>query len=220
MKDDHDRSKIQFFSASDLEGRLARSREREKAQDIIDSAHATMKKKSQEAEREAIRRRDMMQSAAKRELSKEMDATRRKAATMAVHEILATAAKVQKKFDALTPWIEDLVETSVRRIIGTLPDAEVLKRITTQAISQNQRGLKYVLRAGADVYESCLHMVEDLEATPLRGLIIDVEVDRNLDGTSVILTSSDGALDISLETQFAAIRHELSVVLGSVNDDG
>ena len=218
MKDEQTLSTAKFLSASDLAERIARAQDRQTAADMVGSAQAEIDKKTKQAERDAIRQRDMMQSAAKRKISKEMEETRQKSATMAVHEILMSAAKVQQKFDALTPWIEDLVETCLRRIIGTVPDTDVLQHIATEAISQNRRGLKYILRSGADVYEPCIRMVQSLEETEFKGLILDVEIDRNLAPSSVILTSSDGALDISVETQLQAVRQELAAVLGPQED--
>jgi flagellar biosynthesis/type III secretory pathway protein FliH len=121
---------------------------------------------------------------------------------------------VHAKFDALSPWIENLVDASLRKILGDIPDPVILHKIVTQAITQNRRELKYILRAGEDIYEAALELAKDLESTDFRGLILDVEVDRDLDAQSIILTSADGALDISLETQLNAVRAELASALG------
>ena len=214
MTEQTNTSEYQFFSASDLDDRIARARERELAQNIVEDARSVAAEKRKQAEQDALRQRALMQSAAKREISKEMEQTRRKATTIAVHEVLTSAAKVHAKFDALSPWIENLVETSLRKILGTIPDQVILQSIVTQAVSQNRRELKYVLRAGKDIYNPALQLVHDLESTALRGLILDVEVDRDIEANSIILTSSDGALDISLETQLSAVRAELASVLG------
>ncbi|MEP2783335.1 MAG: hypothetical protein ABJO67_02310 [Pseudoruegeria sp.] len=213
MTDQKQKYECQFFSASDLSDRISRARDRELAHNIVEDARTDADSKRKEAERDAVRQRALMQSAAKRKISKEMEQTRRKATTIAVQEVMSSAAKVHKKFDALSPWIEDLVETSLRKILGTIPDPIVLQSIVTQAISQNRRELKYILRAGNDVYTPALKLVEDLEETVFRGLILDVEIDRKLDANSIILTSPDGALDISLETQLSAVRAELAAVL-------
>ena len=207
-----------IFSISDLNDQITRAKDRAEAKTVVDQAQASIDDRIKKADREAVRRRSLMQSAAKLEITKEMDETRRKATAIAVHEVLESAAKVHRKFDALTPWIEDLVETCLRRIIGTIPEPTVLQSIVTQAISQNRSELKYILRAGAEVYEPARKMVSDLEGTEFGGLILDVEIDRDLDPAAIILTSSDGALDISLETQMTAVRKELEAVLGQAND--
>lgn len=206
-------TECQIFSASDLDDRIARARERELAQNIVEDARSVAAMNHKQAEQDAVRQRALMQSAAKRKISKEMEQTRRKATTIAVHEVLTSAAKVHAKFDALTPWIEDLVETSLRKILGTIPNPDILQSIVTQAMSQNRRDLKYVLRAGNDIYNPALELVKDLESTEFRGLILDVEVDHDIEANSIILTSPDGALDISLETQLSAVRAELAAVL-------
>ena len=207
-----------IFSISELKHQIARAKDRAEAKTVADQAQANIEDRIKKADREAVRRRSLMQSAAKLEITKEMDDTRRKATAIAVHEVLESAAKVHRKFDALTPWIEDLVETSLRRIIGTIPEPTLLKSIVTQAISQNRSELKYILRAGTEAYEPAQNIVSDLENTEFGGLILDVEIARDLDPEAIILTSSDGALDISLETQVTAVRNELEAVLRQAND--
>lgn len=203
----------QILSASDLDQQIKAAKKRAEAHDVVQSAKDQVAELDKKAEEAAKRQRALMQSAAKREISKELAATKKLAASLAAKEILDSAARVQRKFDELTPWIEDLVEKSVRQIVGELPDEALFRKIVTRAINTSRKGLQYELRTGNEMYDAATALVAELEGTEYRGLILSVERDSSLSEDTVILASSDGALDITLETQLKALRAELTSVL-------
>lgn len=204
-----------FFSGAELEARILEARRlqstRQDVEDVLSSAEA----KSRKIEREAKKRRSLMESAARREIQKEMAETKRLATILAVKEVLANAAKAHEKIDALTPWIEELVETCVRRIVGEMPQKDAVRGMVVEAITRNKRGLTYVLRAGIESFDASMKMAQELEKTEFKGLIMDVNLDRDLPADAIILVSTDGAMDISLETQLKSLEKELGATFGA-----
>ncbi len=203
-----------FFSGAELEARIIEAQELQSTRKVVDDVLSSAEAKSQKIEREAKKRRSLMESAARREIQKEMAETKRLATTLAVKEVLENAAKAHEKIDALTPWVEELVETCIRRIIGDLSQKDAIKGMVAEAITRNKRDLTYVLRAGLESYDASMKMAQDLEKTEFRGLIIDVNLDRDLPADALILVSTDGAMDISLETQLRSLKEELGTTFG------
>lgn len=209
-----------FFSGPELEARISEARKLQSTQQVADEVLSSAEAKSRKMERDAKKNRALMESAARRKLQKEMAETKRLATTIAVKEVLVNAAKAHEKIDALTPWIEELVETCLRRIIGDLPKKDAIKAMVVEAITRNKRGLTYVLRAGLESYDASMKMAQDLDETEFRGLIMDVNLDRDLPADALILVSTDGAMDISLETQLRSLKRELGATFEKINAEG
>jgi flagellar biosynthesis/type III secretory pathway protein FliH len=208
----------EFISAADLERKISQNIEAKQANEILREAQLKAENLTKVAERSSSKRRSYLESIAKRSLSKNMVEKQKVASTLAVREILATTAKVHGKFDALAPWISDLVEQSVRKIIGEIPKEVAYKKIITLALSQRRTDLSYSLRTGPDGYEAGCNLLKDLQKTPLKNVIKDVQVDDKLPPDSCVLTSSAGAFDVSLETQLQSLHAELRTSLEA--DDG
>ena len=140
-----------------------------------------------------------------------VDRTKLQSAATASVEVLRTSARITARFDALGPWFEDLILSSVRQIIGSFEPEDLHGRIIADALTSGRRGWTVTIRAHPDIVDQIRAAV----STPT-GEIADrfaavdaVVADDTLDPCGCVLMSDSGALDVSLTTQFEMLRRRL-----------
>lgn len=179
---------------SDADGILAQARA--EAEALVQAAHA---------EAAALR-------AAAREQADTLRATlaEETAQALAAREMaegLHAARRIEARFDALSPWIETLVQTAVTRIVGTLPADARHGRIIDEALAKARPAGKLRLRAHPDDLTAVASAIEGL------GLGAIVAADPMLDPGALILDSDAGLFDLSLTAQVDLVLADLSRAL-------
>ncbi|MFQ6550983.1 FliH/SctL family protein [Aestuariibius insulae] len=163
-----------------------------KAQDVLRRAEATRKEQS-----------ELIRSISDDQLKKFMDQEAITRSAQAFAAALEQAADLRREFEALTPWLENFVESSVRRIIGTLSDAEVIARIVRQGVGDLQSDGGLALRIHPDDSDVTRAAMDEFpnhfEA------IKEVCFDGSIAQGSLILNGGGGSVKIDLETQLSAL---------------
>lgn len=155
------------------------------------------------AEQESDRLRDIIGTISDEELKKFLDVetVRKKAAVFT--EMLDQMAAMQKEFNELKPWLVALVEQSVRRIIGTLDDLDVITRIVVRAANEIDPGRCNTVRAGSRAAFG-LREMQRLYPERFRG-VSAIHTDSTLDADAIFMECSLGITDISLDTQITTL---------------
>lgn len=156
-----------------------------------------------EAEEERARARNEAE-VARVALREQTDADSRAAA---VRDVMAMASQLEARFDALSPWLEKLIESSVTRIIGTLAPDDVNQRLVAEALRDARPVGTLRLRVHPD----------DARATAARlkadGAITEVTGDPSLAPGSCVLDCEGGLLDLSVEAQLDAVLRDVSAAI-------
>lgn len=209
-----------LLDAKTLREVISEAQDQEQAKDVIERAMSEAESHKKRTQHEANRRRSLIESAARREVAKEMAETKRKATALATVEIFRTSARVRDHFDALTPWMVEMVETSIHRILGEYPKPQVTAKIIKAAIARSKGNYTYSLLVGEDCYDDAVAFKNELVGTELEGNITNVTLGKKCKPDDVILISNAGAIDVSLSVQIQAIRDELSAISSSETNEG
>lgn len=209
-----------LLTARALNEVISNAQDQEQAKSVIEQAISEAESHKKRTEHEASRRRSLIESAARREVAKEMAETKRKATALATVEIFKTSARVRDHFDSLRPWLVELVESSIHQILNEMPKSSITGKIVKAAIEKNKSDYTYTLVVGEGCYDDAVAFVREIMGTELEGSITEVKRGRNLQPEDVILVSNAGAIDVSLSVQLAAVRNELSAISEANPDEG
>lgn len=118
-------------------------------------------------------------------------------------EILDHAARFRSEVEAVTPWLAELVETSLRKIIGSLDAAELLAATIAEAVAELKAKTGLTLRVAAADQASIAAMVA---AHPDRfAAVVQVSPDAGLAPGTIHLEGRGGFADIGIDAQIAAL---------------
>ncbi len=187
--------------------RLENSRAATEAAAILAAARAEADSIRAAARSEAEEERATARTAAeaaRAALREQADADSR---ATAVRDVMAMASQLEARFDALSPWLEKLIESSVTRIIGTLAQDDVNQRLVTEALRDARPVGTLRLRVHPD----------DARATAARlkadGAITDVTGDPSLAPGACVLDCEGGLFDLSVGAQLDAVLRDVSAAI-------
>ncbi|WP_299554626.1 hypothetical protein [uncultured Tateyamaria sp.] len=121
--------------------------------------------------------------------------------------VMGHAARFQDEVVAVTPWLVDLVETCLRRIVGQLDPAEVLAATVAVAVAELKSRNALSLRFAATDHTTVADLVA---AHPAHfAAVAEVVPDAGLSEGTVHLEGRGGFVEIGIAAQIEAIRSEL-----------
>ncbi|WP_299507312.1 hypothetical protein [uncultured Roseobacter sp.] len=122
-------------------------------------------------------------------------------------ELLGYAAYFQGEVEAIKPWLVDLVETCLHKVIGQLDPAEVLAATVAEAVAELKAKNMLSLRVAAADHIAVADLVA---AHPSHfAAVEEVVPDAELLAGTVYLEGKGGFVDIGIGAQINAIRIEL-----------
>ncbi len=152
----------------------------------------------QEAQEIALKAQDAYQQRYEAGYQDGVEAGRMEHAEKVMETVLASVEFIEK----IESTVVDVVNQSVRKIIGELDDAERIQRIVGTALNNVRGQLKVTVRvAPADE-----PTVMKAFASMTSGSYLNVVADPHLKQGSCILESELGVVDASLETQLKALE--------------
>jgi type III secretion protein L len=122
----------------------------------------------------------------------------------------------QDQFVALRGALLDVVMSSLRHLMGALPDAERFERLAQPVLESAIRARRMRLVVAAADAESARAVLERWRNAHAEVLWIDVTVDHNLAGGDCILETEEGAVDGRLVRRLQGIEAALSQRLSHV----
>ncbi len=120
-----------------------------------------------------------------------------------ISQTAVAAAAVRADFDALSPWLTELVETCVLRILGDIPASDRWGGTIRQSLK--------TIRSRWDLQLACnpadFDAISDIVARhpDLSGEGIQVKADYQLPPDTCILVHPDGAIDLSIKSLIGEI---------------
>lgn len=165
------------------------------------------------ARHKAQQKNDELRMIADAELERFVDRTRVEGAAVALVNVMSAATRLTARFEALEPWLEQLIQTALARMIGSFEHDELLRRVLTQTLSEGQRNWTVTLRVHPDAVETARDALSDTNGAVLPQFIgvREVVADPNLPVGGCLLVSETGAMDISPETQITELLREISL---------
>jgi flagellar biosynthesis/type III secretory pathway protein FliH len=184
--------------------RLAATRAATEADAILTAAVAEAEtiRKSAHADAEADRARARDDAEVVRAAVR--DQTVQDSRAMAIRDVLAMASVLEARFDALSPWLEDMIKTAVIRIFGTIAPYDMNRQLVAEALREARPSGTLRLRVHPDAtYATAVLLVDEAG-------IADVCGDSSLAPGACVLDCSGGLLDLSVEAQLDFLLRELS----------
>jgi flagellar biosynthesis/type III secretory pathway protein FliH len=185
---------------------------REEAAALLESARteaATLRGSARQAI--AAERAEMEQQIEDRR-SRELSQAKAEVAAMRLAETADAAARLTARFDALAPWISELVLGTVARLVGTLDPDERMHRILDQAISAARREWDLSLRCHSSSVPALQNLIErDRSGSGRLQAVRGIVEDDTLSPGDCILESADGLVEIGLAAQIGQLRQALGL---------
>ncbi len=184
----------------------ARNRASE-AENIIAKAKAEAERLRAQSQREAEAHKARLQKVADEELKRFIDTDALKRNADAAAQAIAEATAVQHRFEALTPWLVDLVSTCLHRITGALDSADLTARVVQHAVADLSSRERLVLPAApGDVAQ--LEQVRTENPTRFAG-VVAIHPDTALAAGEMTLNGDGGIVTIGMSAQVEAVIAQL-----------
>jgi len=182
-----------------------------KAKEQADAIIAQAEKKAEEQER---RLAEMSDEALQRFLNEDaIDISAR-----ALGNLLEHSKQIRKDLDQAQTWILPVLRTAFKRIIGNLPEDDVLAGSIAQSLNEVRDRWDLVLRCHPTLQKQLAQIVE--EDSRLSAAIREVQVDRALTVDECRLVSGQGILDIGVNTQIETFLRAIEQFLEEENEQG
>ena len=203
-----------------LSGAIARREASQSAEGILAEANATAERILEDARAAAKDEMARVSALSDAQLAEFVDHNRIETAADAGLRMMRDAARLTERFDALGPWISDLVADAVMRILGTIPDEDRARSIIALALSEGRADWQITLRSSPDSTASLRRALKDEqgEMRPEFAAVRDIVADDRLAPGTCLMLSADGAVDISIETQVAVLTDRIRRTDGRADD--
>ena len=183
---------------------------------IIEDAKAIaegLRQSHSDREAELEKRAHELNEAAFRECLDHENAVRRAAAAA---EVLDEAARMRAEFDAVTPWLNELIQVCLRKIIGSMDKADVVAGAITEAVAELKARNGLSLR----VAQKDIDEVREIAAShPNRfSAISSVYPDADLTEGTILLEGKGGFVDIGIEAQLRLLSAHISAHIPATED--
>ncbi|WP_106743483.1 FliH/SctL family protein [Yoonia maritima] len=220
----------QRITKADLSRRIsldaARKGALRSADEILDRARAQAAQITSAAEAASEQQRAALGQLSDAQLAHFIDRTRIEGTAHAMLQIMSEATRLTERFDVIGPWVGDMVDTALRRILGTYEAQDLHRQIVAQALAEGRADWHVTIRVApqdAAALRAALHDKAGQIRSDFAGLR-EIVADPKLQKGSCLLVSDHGAVDISLETQVSAlvqqIRHHDARPMSSDDETG
>jgi flagellar biosynthesis/type III secretory pathway protein FliH len=185
---------------------------REEAEALLESARTEAAMLQASARQAIATERSEMERQIEDRRTRELSQTKAEVAAMRLAETADAAARLTARFDALAPWISELVLGTVARLVGTLDPDERWQRILEQAIPASRREWDLSLRCHSSSVLALQSLIERDRAGlgRLKAVRCIVE-DETLSPGDCILESADGLIEIGIAAQISQLRQALGL---------
>jgi flagellar biosynthesis/type III secretory pathway protein FliH len=123
---------------------------------------------------------------------------------LAVREVLVTAARLEERFNALSPWLESLIAKAVNRIVGTLEPTDLHRRIVLEALHTARPVGQLRLRLHPDDARAFAARVTGAD------VVTEVISDPTLSPGACILDCPNGLQDLCVQAQLDVVLREIA----------
>lgn len=130
----------------------------------------------------------------------------------ALVQLFAQSRQIREDMEHADRWLRPLVETAILRIIGSLPQEQVMSAVLVQSLSELRERWDLAVRCHPSLQELISDVVS--EDSRLSGAIREVQVDRALGLEELRLVSGQGILDIGVTTQVETFLRAVERYLG------
>lgn len=178
---------------------------REAAEAMLDNA---------EAERDAV----LEEIAALREEQRNMQETAT-AQVMAAREItgiMREASDMRTQFDTLTPWLSSLVETCIRKMVGSLDHDTLLTKIIAQGIAELKADHTLTMRVSGTDHASVQAMAE--QNPGIFSSVTAIFPDSSVTPGEIIVEGAGGLITLGFDSTRAALLECLEIALAQEDD--
>lgn len=170
-----------------------------RAQSLIENAKREARRIVADAE---AKTRDF-EALTNKELRSFIDEDRLKRHAKTFIKALSTINTMRKSHEAMTPWLIELVDTSVHRIIGEMDSAETTARIVKQGV----RDLQDAEEVQLTVHPNTLDHAKSVKDTypDMLAAVQKIATNPELDQDVFRLTCHVGSLDLSVDARLDRI---------------
>lgn len=130
---------------------------------------------------------------------------------LAMMDALFAAGRLTERFDALSPWIDQLVIKAVTRIVGAMPTDQKFLGPLKECLREARMDWQMRLRVHPQDYALLTRLRADPECEALFKAVADIVEDPLLAPGDCLLESPEGLIDVSIRAQVAQLCHELGV---------
>lgn len=130
---------------------------------------------------------------------------------LAALDVLNTAQILVARFDALSPWVSQLVVNAVARMVGTIPAHELFLWPLKEYLQQAREGLQLRIRVHPQDYAALNRLRADPKYRILFSAVCEVAEDWKLSPGDCLVEDQEGLRDISIRAQISQLCLELGV---------
>ncbi len=178
---------------------------------LIEQAKQLAEKLKDDTERERLLLEQRTRALAGEELQRFIDKESLERSVASFIAMSQQIAQVRHDFKSMTPWLTLLVETALRKIIGSLDSKFCLALCVRKAMGDLDLKNSISLRVHPDSYDEA---EAAMAAHPqFFSAVSRAVADPHLDHERIVLEDSGGYLDISVETQIAALMSHLDTAI-------
>ncbi|MEM6339681.1 MAG: hypothetical protein AAF729_00920 [Pseudomonadota bacterium] len=125
--------------------------------------------------------------------------------------VLDEAARLRAASNDLAPWLTDLVDTALRKMIGQIHEADLLAALVKEAIAERAQKEELNLRIAVADHDRLKAIV--LENEDRFTAISAIVPDASLPADTLYLEGKGGFVSIGIEAQLTALRDHLYAVV-------
>ena len=185
---------------------------RTEAAALLENARAEAATLLENARRTVAEERAAMERQVQERGARLLEQAKAEAAALRVVETVDAAARLTARFDALSPWIGELVIGTASRLVGAFEPDERMRRLLEQAIAGSRRDWDLRLRChpgSAPLLQSLID--QDVAEEGRLHAVTGIVEDSSLAPGDCLLESAGGLVDISLAAQVAELRRALGL---------
>ncbi|MEM9797303.1 MAG: hypothetical protein AAF919_12480 [Pseudomonadota bacterium] len=141
------------------------------------------------------------------QLSRFVDETQIRATAEASYNLLSESARIRADFDAMGPWLEELLITCLQRIAGDLGERRMVSGILRQTMAEMQERDGLILHVAP---KDAPMLVEIIEENPATFSAVEKVVETTgLAQGEIELRGPGGLLQLGLRSQLTALAERL-----------
>ncbi len=180
----------------------------DQAREIIVKAEEEAERIRKTLAREVKEHKAQLRNVADSQLEQFVDQQRIEKSAQATYALLATSTRIRADFDAMEPWLTELLETTVRKVVGNIPASTFWTELLTAELQNMRDRWNLILRCAPEDMAELEKLRQTNEA--LMSVVKEVQSDPDLPPKSCLVINANGALDIGIETRLNALRDVLT----------
>ncbi len=185
---------------------------REEAEKIIATAQEQAQQMMQQAEARALQHEAQLKEIADQSLERFLNEDAVDMTARALGHLLEQARQIRADLDEAEIWVIPLIRLAIKRIVGTIPEEDILTGVVSQSLNEVRDRWNLVLRCHPTLQRQLANIVESDQK--LQAAIREVQIDRSLEVEDIRLVTAQGILDIGVNTQIETFLRSIEHFLG------